>query len=269
MFIPLNTVKENGWPNVLVIGDTASVFFLLSLLSPYKLNVLIADTGVDGSSPLQFRRGAKSSPDVAAAYYDFFDSPYRVGAGVLRRMDLIVYTKSRGYILGWTRRLRVPSVFMKRRPDGAIFEVDGTLPDAGSLTGCRTPEGAIPALLLGLVDAASQGHYSESSSVVTIDGDGRGHVYPPAERKPAACIDPDETTFSAWDSVVEVLGPEESIVIDQPDASGPVRVSASLTPGPKLIELGVPELHILKINGPKERYIELTGDSQRVFDGIR
>jgi hypothetical protein len=267
MFIPLNTVKENGWPNVLAIGDTASVFFLLSLLSSFKLNVFIADTGVDGSSPLQFRRGAKSSPDVAAAYYDFFDSPYRIGAGVLRRMDLIIYTTCRGYVVGWSRRLRVPSAFLKRRPDGAIFEVEGALPDTGSLTGCRTPEGAISALLLGLVDEAKPGRYRESASIVTIDSDGRGRVYPPSERKPVARIVPDETTYSAWDSIVEVLGPEESIVIDRPDASGPMRVSASLSPGPKLIELGVPELHILKVNGPKERYIELTGDAARVFDG--
>ena len=183
MFIPLNSVKENGWPNVLAIGDTASVFFLLSLLAPYKLNVFIADTGVDSSMPLQFRRGEKSAPDVAAAYYDFFDSPYRIGAGALRRMNLIVYTVGRGYVSGWARRFRVPSAFMKRRPDGAIFEIEGALPDAGSLVGSRTVEGAISAVLLGLADAAASGRYAASSSIVTVDADGSGRVYPPAERK--------------------------------------------------------------------------------------
>lgn len=268
MFIPLNNVKENGWPNVLAIGDTASVFFLLSLLAPYKLNVFIADTGVDSSSPLHFRRGTGDVPDVAAAYYDFFDSPYRIGAGILRRMDFVAYTAGRGYIAGWTRRLRVPSAYMKRRPDGAIFEIEGALPDAGGLVGCRTAEGAIAALLLGLASTAKGGRYVESSTIVTIDGDGRGHVYPPAERKAAARVEPEETAFSAWDSLVEVLGPEESALIDMPDADGPLRASASLAPGPKLIELGVPELHVLKITGPRERYIELTGDASRVFDGV-
>jgi hypothetical protein len=162
----------------------------------------------------------------------------------------------------------VPSAFLKRRPDGAIFEIEGALPDAGGLVGCRASEGAIAALLLGLTGAARGGHYLESSSIVTIEGDGRGHVYPPAERRPVARVVPEETAFSAWDSLVEVLGPEESALIDMPDADGPLRASASLAPGPKLIELGVPELHVLKITGPRERYIELTGDAPRVFDGV-
>jgi hypothetical protein len=205
---------------------------------------------------------------VAAAYYDFFDSPYRIGAGVLRRMDLVVYTAGRGYVAGWARRLRVPSAYLKRRPDGAIFEIEGALPDAGGLVGCRTPEGAITTLLLGLTGTARGGHYLESSSVVTIDGDGRGHIFPPADRIHVARVVPEETACSAWDSIVEVLGPEESALIDLPDAAGPLRVSASPTPGPKLIELGVPELHVLKIEGAHERYIELTGDAPRVFDGV-
>jgi hypothetical protein len=268
MFIPLNSVKENGWPNVLAIGDTASVFFLLSLLSPYKLNVFIADTGVDSSTPLQFRRGEKSAPDVAAAYYDFFDSPYRIGAGVLRRMDLVIYATGRGYVSGWARRFRVPSAFMKRRPEGAIFEIEGMLPDASGLAGSRTTEGAIAAVLLGLVDAAASGRYASTSSIVTIDAGGSGRVYPPAERKLPPKVVPEETACSAWDGIVEVLKPGESAIIDMPDASGPVHVSASPSPGPKLIELGVPELHVLKIEGPNERCIELTGDLQRMFDGI-
>jgi hypothetical protein len=268
MFIPLNSVKENGWPNVLVVGDTASVFFLLSLLSSYKLNVFIADTGVDSSMPLQFRRGEKAAPDVAAAYYDFFDSPYRIGAGVLRRMSLVVYTAGRGYLSGWARRFRVPSAYMKRRPDGAIFEIEGALPDTGSLVGNRTIEGAITAVMLGLLDAAASGRYAASSSILTVEADGSGRAYPPAERKLPAKVVPEETSYSAWDSVVEVLQPGESAVIDMPDASGPVLVSASPMPGPKLIELGVPELHVLKIEGPQGRCIELTGDAQRVFDGV-
>ncbi len=267
MFIPLNSVKENGWPNVLAIGDTASVFFLLSLLSSYKLNVFIADTGVDNSMPLQFRRGDRSAPDVAAAYYDFFDSPYRIGAGVIRRMNFVVYTTGRGYVSGWARRFRVPSAFMKRRTDGAIFETEGVLPDAGSLAGSRTVEGAISAIIMGLADAAVSGRYIPASSIVTIDADGSGRLYPPAEKKLPPKVVPEETSYSTWDGIVEVLQPGESAVIDMPDASGPVRVSVSPTPGPKLIELGVPELHVLKIEGPSGRCIELTGDLQRVFDG--
>jgi hypothetical protein len=253
---------------VLVIGDTASVFFLLSLLNSYKLNVFIADTGVDSSLPLQFRRGEKSSPDVAAAYYDFFDSPYRIGSGVLRRMDLVIYTVGRGYLSGWARRFRVPSAFMKRRPDGAIFEIEGALPDMVNLAGNRTIEGAMTTIILGLVDAATAGRYAASSSILTVDADGSGRIYPPADRKLPPKVVPEETTYSAWDSIAEVLQPGESAVLDMPDASGPVLVSASPTPGPKLIELGVPELHVLKIEGPNRRCIELTGDRQRVFDDL-
>lgn len=268
MFIPLNNVKENGWPNLLAIGDTASVFYLLSLLSPYKLNLFIADTGVDSSMPLQFRRGEKSAPDVAAACYDFFDSPYRIGAGVLRRMDAVVYAAGRGYVSGWARRFRVPSAYMKRRPDGAIFEIEGALPDAATLAGIRTIEGAIAALMLGLVDAAASGRYAASSSIVTVDRDGGGRVYPPAEKRLPPKVEPEETDCSAWDGIVEVLQPGESAIIDIPDTTGPVRISASSVPGPKLIELGVPELHVLKIEGPRGRCIELTGDCQRVFDDL-
>jgi hypothetical protein len=157
---------------------------------------------------------------------------------------------------------------MKRRPDGAIFEIEGALPDGAGLTGSRTIEGTITAVMLGLVDAAASRRYAASSSIVTIDRDGGGRVYPPAEKKLPPKVEPQETAYSAWDGIVEVLQPGESAMIDLPDASGPVRVSASPTPGPKLIELGVPELHVIKIEGLNGRCIELTGDMQRVFDDL-
>jgi hypothetical protein len=266
MFIPLNETRESGWPSVLAIGDTASVFYMLGLLAHHKLNVFIADTGVDGSSPLQFRSGReRGPPDLAAAYYDFFDSGYRVGAGVIRRMDLVVYTACRGYVSGWARQLRIPSVYVKRRPDGTVFEAEGALPDAGSVAG-STPEAATARLLTGMVEGRKR--YVHESAIITLDADGHGHLYPPVEKKAVPAVEPEETAHSAWDAVVEVLQPGESMVIDRPDDGSSMKVSAGEAPGPKLIELGVPELHILKIGGPRERYIELTGDAQRVFDGI-
>lgn len=266
MFIPLNETKENGLANVLAVGDTASVFYLLGLLSHYKLNIFVADTGVDGSSPLQFRNGKEQRPpDLAAAYYDFFDSPYRIGAGIIRRMDLVIYTSCRGYISGWARRLRVPSAFLRRRPDGTIFEIEGALPDSGCLSG-STPEIVIASLLAGMIDI--RGHYMHESAIITIDCDGKGHVYPPVDKKALPAIKPEETAFSAWDAIVEVLRPGETMSIDRQEDGSSLKFSAGESPGPKLIELGVPELHILKICGPDERYVELTGDAQRVFDGI-
>jgi len=268
MFIPLNENMEDEWPAVLALGDTASVFYLLGLLAPYKLSVFVADTGVDGSASLQFRNGGEGrSPDVAAAYYDFFDAPEKLGAGIIRRMDLVVHTAGHGYLAGWARRLRVPDVFLKRRPGGTVLEIEGALPDAGALEGCTSQDSAIAALLSGAIAAAHGRRYVNMGAIVTLDGSGSGHLYPPAPKEAPPAVVPEETGLSAWDALAEALRPEESMVIERPEQGGTIKVAAGPTAGPKLIELGVPELHILKIAGPRERYIELTGDLERVFDG--
>jgi hypothetical protein len=75
---------------------------------------------------------------------------------------------------------------------------------------------------------------------------------------------PEETPYSAWDDAGEVLGPGETLTLD-----GRRITTFTGKEGIRLIELGVPELHVLRICGKEsERYVELTGDATRVFDGI-
>jgi hypothetical protein len=298
VFIPLTATTENDWPSILVVGDTASVFYILGLLSPQRLNVFIADTGVDSTMPLRFRRGVKSAPDVAAAYYDFFDSAERIGAGIIRRMDLVIYAAGRSYFSEWCRRFRVPAVYMRRRPDGVILEVEGSLPESPELectlpecAGCHGPgmrECGLPLdempcnrsagytgrlidetlcqIIMRAVDAASTG-YTATYSIIVLEQDGSEHLYPACEKTLPETVEPAETSLSAWDAVDTVLEPGESLTIGMGDVE-PVRVTAGHG-SPKLVEFGVPELHVLKIEGPSgSRYIELDGDVRRVFDGV-
>jgi hypothetical protein len=47
MFIPLTiNQRREGLPNVLVAGDTAGIFYLLSHLTALEINVFLADTGI-------------------------------------------------------------------------------------------------------------------------------------------------------------------------------------------------------------------------------
>jgi len=130
MFVQLNSAEDNDWPNILLVGDTASVFHIMGLLSTFKLNVFIADTGIEEQSPSQSRIGQDDRKDAAGVYYDFFDSPCRIGAGIIRRFNMIVHTTSDGYLQAWARRLRVPAVMIRfLGSDGAMMEMEGTIPD--------------------------------------------------------------------------------------------------------------------------------------------
>ncbi len=266
MFIPLNSVDDNDWPNILVAGDTASVFYLLGLLSPFKLNVFIADTGVEGQSPLQFRSGRGDRKDIAGAYYDFFEAPCRMGAGILRRFDVLVHTTTDGYLQGWARLLRVPSALARFHAGGKVtLELEGAVPDSGCLSGCRDQGAALAEALLAFIDTAAYGRYRGSSMSVTVDGHGSIQISQPVLLKMPAMALPVESKYSAWDYVSELVKPNSGTVI-YADCETPLAISAGAG-NTRLIEFGVPELHILRCSRPEEKYIELTGDLGRVFDG--
>ena len=266
MFIPLNSVEDNDWPNILVAGDTASVFYLLGLLSPFKLNVFIADTGVEGRSPLQFRSGRGDRKDTAGAYYDFFEAPCRIGAGILRRFDVLVHTTTDGYLQGWARLLRVPSIYARFHAGGKVtLELEGAVPDSGCLTGCRDQGAALAEVLLAFVNAAAYGRYRGNFTPVIIDGQGSVQISQPVQLKMPAMALPEESKYSAWDYVSDLVKHDSSTVI-YADGETPLAISAGAG-NTRFIEFGVPELHILRCSRPKDKYIELTGDVGRVFDG--
>lgn len=268
MFIPLNSTDDNDWPNVLLAGDTASVFYLLGLLSPYKLNVFVADTGVEGRSPLQFRSGRNSTRrDVAGAYYDFFEQPCRIGAGVLRRFDLLVHTTTDGYLQGWARLLRVPATQARFSEAGkATLELDGVVPGSGCVSGCRDQDSALAEVLLACVDAAAYGRYRSVSTTFATDGQGSVHISPPVSLKLPPMAVPEETKYSAWDYASDLISATGTTVLY---AEGETQLAMSAGAGSaRLIELGVPELHILRCGRHGDRYIELTGDVSRVFDEL-
>lgn len=267
MFIPLNSTDDNDWPNILIAGDTASVFYLLGLLSPYKLNVFVADTGVEGRSPLQFRSGRGNRKDVAGAYYDFFEAPCRIGSGIIRRFDMMVHTTTDGYLQGWARLLRVPSVLVRFQCGGkTTLELEGAVPAPGCISGCRDLDSALAEVLLAFVDSAAYGRYRSIATQITVDGQGTTQISPPVALKLPEMAVPQETKYSTWDYVEDLLNSTGSTVI-YADGETPL----SISPGAgnaRLIELGVPELHILRSTKPEQRYIELTGDLGRVFDEL-
>jgi len=122
MFIPLTiNQRREGLQNVLIAGDTAGIFYLLSHLTALELNVFLADTGI--SRPLRefpCHRGA--SKDRANVYYDFFDGG--IGAGIPRRMDAVLTTSCD--LKRWTRRFEVPAVHLWQDASGTWLEFEGT-----------------------------------------------------------------------------------------------------------------------------------------------
>ena len=267
MFIPLNSTDDNDWPNILIAGDTASVFYLLGLLSPYKLNVFVADTGVEGRSPLQFRSGRGNRKDVAGAYYDFFEAPCRIGAGVLRRFDLLVYTTGDGYLQGWARLLRVPSMRIEFQGNGkATLELEGTVPGSGCVSSCRDQDSALTEALLGFIDASAYGRYRGIATQLSVDARGAVQINPPTAVKLPEMAVPQETKYSTWDYVEDLLEATGTRVI-YADGETPLAISAGAG-NARMIELGVPELHILRSPKPELKYVELTGDVGRVFDEL-
>lgn len=267
MFIPLNSTDDNDWPNILVAGDTASVFYLLGLLSPFKLNVFVADTGVEGRSPLQFRSGRNNRKDVAGAYYDFFEAPCRIGAGVIRRFDLLVHTTTDGYLQSWARLLRIPSVRISFQSSGkTTLDLEGAMPGSGCVSGCRDQDSALAEVVLAFVDAATYGRYRGIATQITADSQGAVQINPPATLKLPGMAVPEETKYSTWDYVEDLLQATGTTAI-YADGDTPLAMSAG-TGNARLIELGIPELHILRAVRPEERYLELTGDMGRVFDDL-
>jgi hypothetical protein len=247
MFIPLTiNQRREGLQNVLIAGDTAGIFYLLSHLTALELNVFLADTGI--RRPLRefpCHRGA--SKDRANVYYDFFDGG--IGAGIPRRMDAVLTTSCD--LKRWTRHFEVPAVHLWQDASGTWLEFEGT---------DRRPEkGSIGDMLGGFI--SSRGRYAPESSQVLLDKEGELNAFPAIEKWETAKIAPGESTFSAWDRACDLLkGGERLLRNDGAIESGEER---------RLIELGVPELDVVVIERRgKQKYVELTGDLARVFDGL-
>jgi hypothetical protein len=96
---------------------------------------------------------------------------------------------------------------------------------------------------------------------VLIDREGIVHAFPAVEKWERKKLVLEESTFSAWDRAGDVLKSGERLVLDD---------EAILSnEDRRLIELGVAELDVAKMqSGDKIRYVELTGDLARVFDGL-
>ncbi|HTX44526.1 MAG TPA: hypothetical protein VMC61_07315, partial [Methanocella sp.] len=125
MFIPLTiNQRREGLPNVLIAGDTAGIFYMLSHLTALELNVFLADTGI--RRPLrEFPRHRAGSKDRANVYYDFFDG--RIGSGVVRRMDAALTTSCD--LKRWTRGFQVPAIHLWQDASGTWLEFEGASPD--------------------------------------------------------------------------------------------------------------------------------------------
>ena len=248
MFIPLTiNQRREGLPNVLIAGDTAGIFYLLSHLTALELNVFLADTGI--RRPLRefpCHRGA--SKDRANVYYDFFDGG--IGAGIPRRMDAVLTTSCD--LKPWTRRFQIPAMHLWQDASGTWMEFEGVAvkPDNGTIGS-----------LLGEFIAGHKKRYVRASSQMLLDKESKLHAFPAVEKWDDGKVSPEESTFSAWDRACDLLKDGERLLMrDDAIDSGEER---------RLIELGVPELDVAIIErSGKQRYVELTGDLARVFDGL-
>jgi len=256
MFIPLTiNQRRDGLPNVLIAGDTAGIFYLLSMLTAYELNVFLADTGI--RKPLRdFPCHRGESTDRANVYYDFFDG--RIGAGIVRRMDVALTTSCD--LKQWTRLFKLPAIHAWQDASGTWLEFEGVQPELGPQD--MANKSTVAGLISGFINAA-RGDYRCAASRALVDREGAVHAFPAVEKWEARKkLVPGETTFSAWDRAGEVLKKGESAAIDE-------NVTIDHDVDVRLIELGVPELDVLAVKTPKEtKYVELTGDLPRVFDGL-
>lgn len=256
MFIPLtinNALRGESWPNVLIAGDTAGIFYLLSLASSLEANIFLADTGI--KKPLrEFPCHRGDTKDRANVYYDFFDS--RIGAGIVRRMDSVLcasYDLKR-----WSRLFQIPSACIWHDASGSWAEFEGAAP----ATPCPAEGGAMAGLIASFVHGC-RSLYICSTVRVLVNTQSEIQVFPSAggwhgNKK----LVPEESTCSAWDDVNEVLESGQWLSLENGIIEPPMEAR-------KLIELGIPELDVLAVGGPGEtRYIELTGDLARVFDGL-
>jgi hypothetical protein len=256
MFIPLTiNQRRDGLPNVLIAGDTAGIFYLLSMLTDHELNVFLADTGI--RKPLRdfpCHRGV--STDRANVYYDFFDG--RIGAGIVRRMDVVLTTSCD--LKQCTRRFKLPAIHAWQDASGTWLEFEGVRTELEPPD--MTNKNAVTGLISGFIEAA-HGGYRSAASRALVDKEGAVHAFPAIEKwKAVKKLVPGESTFSAWDRASDVLKKGESIAIDED-------VTIDYDVDVRLIELGIPELDVLAEEKPKEtKYVELTGDLSRVFDGL-
>lgn len=255
MFIPLTiNQRRDGLPNVLIAGDTAGIFYLLSLLTAFELNVFLADTGI--RRPLRdFPCHRGGSDDRANVYYDFFDG--RIGVGILRRMDVALTTSCD--LKRWTRGMQVAAVHAWQDTSGTWLEFEGARFEA------RPPERPEKDVVSGLVAGfikSSLGNYRCTASRVLVDRESAVHAFPSEEKwEPCKKLVPEESTFSAWDRASDVLRKGESAVL----GDGAISYDDDV----RLIERGVPELDVLEVEcNEKTRHVELTGDLARVFDGL-
>jgi hypothetical protein len=248
MFIPLTiNQRREGLPNVLIAGDTAGIFYLLSHLTALELNIFLADTGI--RRPLRefpCHRGA--SKDRANVYYDFFDG--KIGAGVVRRMDAALTTSCD--LKKWTRGFRVPALHLWQDASGTWLEFEGVRPEV--------EKNAIGDLLTGFIKK-SGGRYKCASSQALLDRDGAIHDFPAVEQWEGKKLIPEESGFSAWDRASDVLADGGWLVLED----GVLDKSEER----RLLEIGIPELDVVLMErfGVK-KYVELTGDLARVFDGL-
>ena len=255
MFIPLtinNALKGESWPNLLIAGDTAEVFYLLSMASALEANVFLADTGI--KKPLrEFPCHRDNLRDRANVYYDFFDG--RIGAGIVRRMDAVMCATDE--LRPWARLFHVPFLGIRHEPGGIWLGFEGLIPCLP-----KKDESTIAGLIAGFVETC-RGPYATSTVKAFIDHTGEAAMYPGGEcLKSDKKIIPQESSFSAWDGVGELLKDREYIALEN-------EMIDSLQEDRKLVELGVPELDVLAISGNGEtKYVELTGDLTRVFDGL-
>jgi len=249
MFIPLTiNQRREGLPNVLIAGDTAGVFYLLSHITDRDLNIFLADTGI--KRPLrEFPCHHREARDRANVYYDFFEG--RIGGGIVRRMDVALTASCD--LKGWTRGLRVPSAHITQDASGTWIEFEGAHPSDVS----RNPIGG---LISGLIDQRHEA-YRRATSRALIDKEGIAHALPSIDRWPDGEITVKESTFSAWDMLGDLIKDGWRVVSD--------RVADCCKEDTRLIEMGVPELDIIEMERQGERgYVELTGDLARVFDGL-
>jgi len=151
----------------------------------------------------------------------------------------------------WTRRFQVPAVHLWQDVSGTWLEFEGVQLDLRGNT--------IGSLVSGFIGA--RGPYECTSSQTLVDREGTLHAFPAVEKWDCKKLVPEESTFSAWDRAGDLLKNGWHLALDD----GIIGDSEDR----RLIELGVAELDVVTLECPgKQRYVELTGDLARVFDGL-
>ncbi|MCD1296276.1 hypothetical protein CUJ83_14835 [Methanocella sp. CWC-04] len=274
MFIPLNVNNTDSTvsrPNILIAGDTAGIFYLLGILSRFEFNIFLADTGVKGPGPSEFRRGGgNTGQDMSNVYYDFFGSADNIGAGIIRRMDFVIATSCGDWPAIWSRCFHVPFVSVAHDTEGSLLEFEGFGFIQCQPIGSNNISDTISGLIVPNIEAPSHRYRIRAVTRVRIEKDGTAHITYDNYNGPVRLnpLIPEETGYSAWDDVGEILRHGEIMSIDV------FNMKTIMAEGDehnrlKMIEAGVPELHVIKLESPKKtRYVELTGDLVRVFDGI-